>query len=138
MAPKLRIVARCIDEREQTKIRRAGADAVVLPNMIGGMRMVSEMVRPHVVTFLDVMLRDKERRLRVEEVPVPADSPLGGTTVGQLHARKIKDLLVVALREADGTWRYNPEEHERMNPGMTIVFMGSPEARTALERLLLR
>ena len=138
LAPKLRIVARCIDEREQTKIRRAGADAVVLPNMIGGMRMISELVRPHVVTFLDVMLRDKERRLRVEEVHVPEGSVAAGTTVGQLHARKIKDLLVVALRHADGTWRYNPEEHERMNAGMTIIFMGSPEARTALEHLFLR
>jgi len=38
LAPKLRIVARCIDEREQAKIRRAGADTVVSPNMIGGIR----------------------------------------------------------------------------------------------------
>ena len=138
MAPRLRIVARCIDEREQTKIQRAGADAVVLPTMIGGMRMVSEMVRPHVVTFLETMLRDKERRLRVEEVAVPEGSPLTGTTVAQLHARKIKDLLVVALRDPAGAWHYNPEEHERLGPGMTIVFMGSPEARTKLEHLLLR
>ena len=137
LAPKLRIVSRCVDEREQTKIRRAGADAVVLPNRIGGMRMVSEMVSPHVVTFLDVMLRDKERRLRVDEVQVPAGSPLTGTTVGQLHEHKIKDLLVVALRDADGTWRYNPEEHEPIHPGMAIIFMGSPEARTALEHRLV-
>ena len=136
LAPKLRIVSRCIDEREQTKIRRAGADTVVLPNMIGGIRMVSEMIRPAVVTFLDLMLRDRERRLRVEEVLVPAASPLAGTTVGQLHARKIKDLLVVALRNADDSWHYNPDEDECMHAGMTIIFMGSPEARVALEQQL--
>lgn len=136
LAPKLRIVARCIDEREQAKIRRAGADTVVLPNMIGGIRMVSEMIRPTVVTFLDLMLRDRERRLRVEEVLVPGGSPLAGSTVGQLHARKIKDLLVVALRHSDGTWRYNPDEGERIDATMTIIFMGSPEARVALEQLL--
>lgn len=136
LAPRLRIVARCIDEREQAKIRRAGADTVVLPNMIGGIRMVSEMIRPTVVTFLDFMLRDRERRLRVEEVLVPAGSPLAGTTVGQLHARKIRDLLVVALRHGDGTWRYNPDEDDRIDATMTIIFMGSPEARVALEQLL--
>jgi len=136
LAPKLRIVARCIDEREQAKIRRAGADTVVSPNMIGGIRMVSEMIRPTVVTFLDLMLRDRERRLRVEEVVVPEGSPLAASTVGQLHARKIKDLLVVALRDGDGSWRYNPDEDERMRAGMTIVFMGSPEARVALEQLV--
>lgn len=136
LAPKLRIVARCLDEREQHKIRRAGADSVVLPNMIGGIRMVSEMIRPTVVTFLDLMLRDRERRLRVEEVRLPAGSPLVGTTIAQLHARKIKDLLVVALRHADGAWHYNPDEDERLEAGVTIIFMGSPEARAALELLL--
>ena len=104
--------------------------------MIGGIRMVSEMIRPTVVTFLDLMLRDRERRLRVEEVLVPGGSPLAGSTVGQLHARKIKDLLVVALRHSDGTWRYNPDEGERIDATMTIIFMGSPEARVALEQLL--
>jgi len=138
LTPKLRIVARCVDEREQTKIRRAGADAVVLPNRIGGMRMVSELVSPHVVTFLDVMLRDKERRLRVDEVLVPEGSPLSGTTIGALRAHKIKDFLVVALRQPDGTWCYNPEEHEPVHPGVAIIFMGSSEARIALERLLGR
>ena len=105
--------------------------------MIGGMRMVSEMVRPDVVTFIDEMLRDKERRLRVEEVQLAEGSPLIGTTIGLLHARKIKDFLVVALRRADGTWHYNPEEHEPLTLGMTIIFMGSPAARVALERLLV-
>ena len=69
---------------------------------------------------------------------MPEGSPLAGTTVAQLNARKIKDLLVVALRDPAGAWHYNPEEHERLGPGMTIVFMGSPEARTKLEHLLLR
>lgn len=137
LSPKLRIVARCLEEREQAKIRRAGADVVVLPNKIGGIRMVSELVSPHVVTFLDVMLRDKDPHLRVDEVQVPEGSPQTGVTVGQLRAHKIKDLLIVALRDADGTWQYNPEEHDPVRPGMVIVFMGSPEARAALERLLV-
>lgn len=63
-------------------------------------------------------------------------SPLAGTTVGQLHARKIKDLRVVALRSADGSWRYTPDEDECMHAGMTVIFMGSPEARVALEQQL--
>jgi voltage-gated potassium channel len=125
LAPKLRIVARCVDEREQTKIRRAGADAVVLPNMIGGMRMVSEMIRPDVVTFLDEMVRDKQRRLRVEEVLLPEHSPLVGTTVGLLHARKIKDLLVVALRQADGTWHMRP----RIRP-LPLVLCSCPACQS--------
>ena len=133
--PKLRIVSRCIDSRVEAKIRSAGADAVVSPNMIGGMRMVSEMVRPTVVSFLDIMLRDRDKMLRVEDVRVQPRSPLDGMTVGALRARKLPDLLVMALKEPDGDWVYNPADEVRLEPGYAVVFMGSPTARTSLEAL---
>ena len=50
--PNLRIVSRCAEVANIGKLKRSGADAVVSPNFIGGMRMVSEMVRPAVVRFL--------------------------------------------------------------------------------------
>lgn len=70
MNPAVRIVAMLVDPRHEGKLRRAGADSVVSPFLIGGMRMASEMIRPMVVTFLDTMLRDRDRNLRVEEVRV--------------------------------------------------------------------
>lgn len=44
--PKLRIVARCVDAQVQRELQQAAADAVVSPNRTGGLRMVSELVRP--------------------------------------------------------------------------------------------
>ncbi|MEY2669651.1 MAG: hypothetical protein RJA59_2289, partial [Pseudomonadota bacterium] len=73
--PALRIVAKAIDVRAEAKLRRAGADCVVSPNAMGGLRMVSEMLRPEVTTFLDTMLRNKEQPLRIAEIPVPGNSP---------------------------------------------------------------
>ena len=77
--PEVRIISRCNELKNGEKMRKAGADAVISPCFIGGLRMASEMVRPTVVSFLDTMLRDKEKNLRVEEVSVP-DS-LNGKTV---------------------------------------------------------
>jgi voltage-gated potassium channel len=48
----LRIVSRVIAEGSRHKLLKAGADAVVSSNLIGGLRMASEMLRPHVVSFL--------------------------------------------------------------------------------------
>jgi voltage-gated potassium channel len=132
--PDLRIVSRCIDEKVTRKVRQAGAAAVVSPNMIGGLRMVSEMVRPTVVSFLDIMLRDN-KRLRVEEFPIQEGSNLAGMKIGELRARKIADVLVVAVSEADGSWTYNPDDDETLQPGKRLIFMGSPTAREAVERL---
>ncbi|MCP5071047.1 MAG: potassium channel protein [bacterium] len=131
--PALRIVSRCHDENVGPKIRKAGADAVVSPEFIGGLRIVSETVRPRVVTFLDKMLRDQDRRLRVEGVPLGPASPLIGTTVGQLRERQIPELLVVALSRPDQSWTYNPRDEHPLEAGTEIIFMGNPDARLRLE-----
>jgi voltage-gated potassium channel len=67
------------ETRNMEKMRKAGADAIVSPDFTGGMRIASAMIRPHVVSFLDEMLKS-EKNLRVEEIPVPAGfipKPLG-------------------------------------------------------------
>ena len=50
--PNARIVARCAELSHVEKIKRSGADAVVSPNYIGGMRLVSELLRPAVIRSL--------------------------------------------------------------------------------------
>ena len=47
--PAARVVARCHEVRNIPKIRKAGADVIVSPDFTGGLRIVSEMIRPHVV-----------------------------------------------------------------------------------------
>ena len=134
MNPGLRIVARCREPGSEAKLTRAGANAVVSPNRIGGMRMVSEMMRPTVVSFLDVMLRDNDRRFRVEEVTIAPGSELEGTTVEALRHHRIRDLILLALRTRDGSWLYNPDDDVVLGANSAIIFLGSPEARAALER----
>jgi voltage-gated potassium channel len=135
LRPDLRIVSRCVDEKVEQKIRNAGADAVVLPKQIGGLRMISEMLRPTAVSFIDVMLRDRERNLRVEAMSIAAESPLVGETVGDLRGRDIADLLILALSEGDEPWTFAPPDDRRLEAGTKVVYMAGPRARDELERL---
>jgi voltage-gated potassium channel len=125
--PCLRIVAKAIDPRADGKLRRAGADSVVSPNMIGGLRLVSEMVRPEVVTFLDVMLRDKDRTLRIEEVAIPAAG--AQRRIADLGLARHK-LLLLALKEAasgEPRLHYNPPPEHLLCGGETLIVLGEPE-----------
>jgi voltage-gated potassium channel len=121
----LRIIARCAELSHVEKLKRAGADGVVSPNHIGGMRMVSEMVRPSVVRFLDEMLRDKRGAFRIEEIAVTAGSPLDGKTLREADVRGKFGMGVLALRTApEEPWTYNPGADLKLARGAVLVVMG--------------
>ncbi len=132
----LRIISRCIDERVEAKIRRAGADGIVSPNRIGGLRLISELVRPDAVSYLDAMLRDGEDALRVEAVAIGESGRLTGETVGALRGQHVPGLTILALRAPDGGWHYAPADDHPLEFGWKLVFVGPPETRQGLESLL--
>ncbi|HEU0053946.1 MAG TPA: potassium channel protein [Longimicrobium sp.] len=125
--PTIRIVARVEDVAGAARVRNVGADAVVSPNFIGGLRMVSELIRPTVVTFLDEMLRDREKNLRIEEVEVDDASPLVGRVLGDLELRAVSSALLLACRQGGAGWIYNPPPTLPVAPGLVLILMGSPE-----------
>ena len=122
--PRCRIVARGSELQVLDKLRKAGADQVVSPNYIGGLRMVSELLRPQVVKFLDEMRRDKAR-VRIEEVVIPDGSIYAGKSLAQMNIRSTTEILVLAVQTpgSDG-YRYNPGADFVLEGGMTLVVLG--------------
>ncbi|MBI2796536.1 MAG: potassium channel protein [Gemmatimonadetes bacterium] len=132
--PAIRIVARATDNRAITRLRSAGADAVVSPGLIGGMRLASELVRPSVVSFLDRMLRATDQSMRIEEVDVPEGSPLAGHTIHELDTRQFANLLVLAVMTPDQKTIYNPPHEMRVSPGSTLIVMAEAHGVSSLQR----
>jgi len=125
--PKVRVVARATTDKAASRLRQAGADGVVSPAQIGGMRLASELVRPSVVSFLDQMLRDTNRNLRLEDILVTAASSLAGQEVASLKLHEYgTGLLLLALRTSDGEYMFNPPAATRVQPGSHLIAMGDP------------
>lgn len=131
---KARIVARGSDLKVLEKLKRAGADTVVSPNYIGGMRMVSELVRPAVVRFLDVMLKDS-KGMRIEEVEIGAASRYAGLSVAETAIRRDAGVSILAVRQAGGDYVYNPDKDFVIEAGTTLVVLGEVGAAAKLRRL---
>jgi len=128
MNPKIRIVARCTDPKFSEKMLKAGANSTVSPNHIGGLRMASEMLRPHVVSFLDLMLKEQSRTLRVEEIEVGNASSWVGKTLAQIDLRTAYNLLPMAVKRADGAaeghYQVNPPDSLTLEKGMVLIVIG--------------
>jgi voltage-gated potassium channel len=130
-----RIVAKAVSAEAEGKMRRAGANAVVSPNTIGGKRMASELVRPEVVEFLDQMHR-ADHSLRLEEIPIPGTSPLVGKMLRDAALRPRTKALVIATRDKDGMFHYNPAAETRIGAGMTLIVLGDREDVDVLRSLI--
>jgi len=134
--PGIRIVSRVLDLDSEDKIRKVGADGIVSPNFIGGLRMASELIRPTVVNFLDTMLRDRDMNLRIDEVRIPASSRAVGVPLNQLGLEKTPHALLIATRCENGDWRYTPPRSEPVEAGTVLIFLGSPSDSRALCEML--
>jgi voltage-gated potassium channel len=122
----LRIVARYTDPKFSERMLKAGANTTVSPNRIGGLRLASEALRPHVVSFLDLMLREHSRTLRIEDIEVQAGSGWVSQSLGDLKLHSRYNLLVMAVKNifGDGQFIANPADNLRVTAGSVLIAMG--------------
>lgn len=132
----LRIISVAIAESSIAKLRYAGADGVISPNHIGSMRMVSEMIRPVAVSFLDVMLKDKIMNWRIEEAVVGAEGKIAGKRLGESNIRAKSHVLVLAIKKPGETdYIYNPSADVAIDAGDTLVVLGTVDQIVELKKM---
>jgi len=121
---KARIISRMIDPSLEPKLRKAGANQVVSPNYIGGLRMASEMLRPTVVNFLDSMLRSSQGNLRIHQITVTENSDVEGKKLSASGLRDKFNLLVLGAKQDLGEIQFNPLPDQELKKGVTLIVMG--------------
>jgi voltage-gated potassium channel len=123
--PDMRIVTRIRHDDIRPKLVKAGADATVSSQRIGALRLASEMLRPHVVSVLDVMLR-QPGDVRVQEIPVGEGA--AGKTLSELELQRRTGVIPFAMREA-GTLRhlYNPSADRVLQDGDVLIACADPD-----------
>ena len=121
----MRIVTRIFNDDARSKMTKAGADAIVSGLRIGALRIASEMLRPHVVSVLDQMLR-VPGDVRVQEIPV---GPGGaGKTIDELDLQARAGVTVFAMREAPALeHRFNPPPDRVLREGDVLIACADPQ-----------
>jgi len=132
--PAIRVISKAVEEESEQKIRMAGADSVVMPNFIGGLRMASELIRPSVVSFLDLMLRSQEKTIRVDELVIDDQSPYKDKTLEATGILSEKDVTVVALsKQSENSYVFNPSGDVILRHGDVVILMGDISAINSIK-----
>ncbi|MBI5212636.1 MAG: potassium channel protein [Nitrospirae bacterium] len=131
--PQLFIVARAGEEGSEQKLMRAGADRVVSPYHIGGLRIAHTVLKPAVVDFIEFATKSGNIYLQMEEIAIREDSKLAGLTLDECGIGKDLGIIVVAIKKPTGDMKFNPTFRTAIKAGDTLIALGEISKLKILE-----
>jgi len=124
---KIYIMARSEEEESEHRLLRAGADKVMSPYTLGGMRMAMAIMRPAMLDFIEITTSRQSLELRMEEISIGKNSHLVAKTLEDSGIRKQFGLIIVAVKKESGKMMFNPLASYIIEAGDRLIAMGEDE-----------
>jgi len=134
--PTLFIVARAGEEGSEQKLLRAGADRVISPYHIGGLRIAHTVLKPAVVDFIELATKSGNIDLQLEEIAIPELSDYSGLSLDQCGFGKELGVIIVAIKKPNGDMKFNPTYLTLIEPGDTLIALGEVSKLKVLEGMI--
>jgi len=134
--PKMKIISRAIFPHSEEKLKQAGADNVIMPEIIGGQRMAKLVAQPDVVEFVESILLQDERDVSLEEVSCRnISSAFLGQPISHFKQRDISGAYIIGIKHTNGKYSYNPGSDYVFKSDELIFVLGSREQLTIFRRI---
>ncbi len=131
--PGITVIARAVENGAEERLQLAGADRVLNPYKVGGMRLAMTAIKPTATDFIDQSLLGSSVELELAEIVIDPSSELAGKTLAGAEVRKRFGIIVVALKRGDKSI-FNPDAQERIEGGDVLVVLGPIAAIERVEK----
>lgn len=121
--PQVAVVARAEKASSEEKLRRAGANDIISPSIIGGKRMAVSVLKPHSVSYVENILHSDQSDYVVGEMELGSNSVLAGQSLKELNIRGKYGVTVVAIKR-NGEAIENPSSEERLKRLDLLIIFG--------------
>ena len=130
------IIANAITKSGSEKLLKVGANKTLSATEISGKRMASLMIKPNIISFLDVVTRIGDVELDLEEVVVMNGSYLENKNLIESQIPKKTGLIVLAIKKIeDGKMLFNPPGDYTFKIGDVLIVLGREEQVDKLRNL---
>lgn len=138
MNSRIKIISRSEKSQSDNKLKRAGADNVIMPDRLGGQQMAKLVVQPDVVEFLDNILLQSTKGVKLEEVSCRGlASCFEGKSIRELNVRDKSGANIIGLKDEDGSYVYNPSPEIVLDKYFHLFVLGNKEQVYNLKQLLV-
>ncbi len=134
MCPDLKIISRATDDSAEQKLRRAGADHVIMPDKVGGAHMAYLVSKPDVMEFIDLITGQRGNEFQVAELSIDLVSErFHKLTIGELDIRGKTGANIIGFKTRNGEYVINPQANQRMEEHCKLIVLGTKEQIGNLE-----
>ncbi len=123
--PNLYIVARANDLAAERQLKRAGANKVVSPVLIGSHRMAQAALTPAVADFIELTTMTETLDLNFEQVRICEGSLLDGKQIKDSRIRSEHNAMIVAITPLEGEMIFNPNGDQTLRAGDLLIAIGT-------------
>jgi voltage-gated potassium channel len=126
MNPDLLIISRASKENTDKKLKRAGADNVIMPDKIGGAHMASLVIKPDVIEFMDYVMGQGTSSVNLEEISFEnLPQEFKNRTIKELGIEDKSGANIVGLRTKEGGYLINPSPDTEVTAHTKIFVLGT-------------
>jgi voltage-gated potassium channel len=122
--PNIYIITRANEESAQPKILRAGANRVILPVLMSGLKVAQSVLNPAVEDFLDITgIEPGSKRLQLADIDIKQGSVLVGKNLRNCGFPR-DGLIVVGIKHKDGSFVFAPKSDYDFQIGDCLITLG--------------
>jgi voltage-gated potassium channel len=136
--PSLFILSKAMDEEAERKILQIGANKIVSPYKLSGLKIAQGLIRPTLLDYMDLIIRRKELPLYMEELVVKKDSKIVNRNLIECDIRRTANVIVVAMKKPGKDIEFNPSPDIKIETGDILLVLGDKNAINQFDNIYLR
>ena len=129
--PGLKIISRASNDTSVQKLKRAGADNIIMPDKIGGAHMATLVLSPDIKEFVDVLSTTMSNDFQIIEILIGKS-----LAIKEIDAWYKTGATILGVKSLSGNYTLNPPPEQQLTPGERIISMGSVSQIIKLKELL--
>jgi voltage-gated potassium channel len=126
--PNIHIISRASSHSATTKLYKAGANNVVMPDLIGGTHMATLVSKPDVIEFIDFLSGEDGEAIHIEAVGYSKlPQAIRDKSLKQIMDWKKTGVNCIGVKDENGKFCINPPEDVVITKGMKVIVLGTKD-----------
>jgi voltage-gated potassium channel len=135
--PKLQIISKAAQKSSIKKLKTAGADHVILPDVIGGAHMATLVSKPDVIEFMNYLWGDISNTINIESIGYEnLPGHLRDRSIYEIINSKQTGVACIGLKNKEGEFIINPPPDTLIHGNMKIMLLGTTQQMMLTKQLL--